>query len=215
MSAQVAQCTQLDCGCLVGEFHCKQHSYGSDNYQGGWTGDSFSGFVLAGEVEEPQTEIEVEELAIDWSNCDDRVIALKNFLDDDSLKPTDFDFISNEYTENFIKVDGHGEFAVLTDIEATDYATVEITQGLWSFNSAFLANETGFSIEVFEKLSQLYEESQDAIFSLVESSCGLDMFVDSAIGADGRGNFIAMYDKKEHVEDGDDETYFIYQLNEG
>ena len=104
---------------------------------------------------------------------------------------------------------------VCTDEEADELAYDYIVETLWAFTPSFLAGETGIDIEVFEALAanSKYESNNDTIASLIKSTCGLDEFVDSAIGVDGRGHFINGYDGNEYEVKIGDKTFYIYRVN--
>ena len=107
-------------------------------------------------------------------------------------------------------------YIICTDEEADELAYDYIVDSLWAFTPSFLAGETGIDIDVFEALAAngKCESNNDAIGSLIKSTCGLDEFVDSAISADGRGHFIAHYDHNEHeVKYVGDKTFYIYRVN--
>ena len=104
---------------------------------------------------------------------------------------------------------------ICTDEEADELAYEYITDSLWAFQPSFLAGETGIDISVFEALAanQQCEGNNDAVTSLIKFTCGLDEFVKSAIGADGRGHFIAHYDHNENEVTVGDTTFYIYRVN--
>ena len=105
-------------------------------------------------------------------------------------------------------------YIICTDEEADELAYDYIVDSLWAFTPSFLAGETGINIEVFEALAANSKcSSNDAIGSLIKSTCGLDEFVESAIGTDGRGHFIAHYDHNEHEVKVGDMTFYIYRVN--
>ena len=107
------------------------------------------------------------------------------------------------------------EYRVLTDEEADELAYDYIMETLWAFNPSFLAGETGINIEVFEALAEngKCESNNDAVASLIKSSCGLQVFVDSAVSADGRGHFISSYDGNEYEVKVGRKTFYIYKVN--
>lgn len=91
-----------------------------------------------------------------------------------------------------------GEYAIaFSDKIANESAKQYIEESLWAFNAVFLASETDMSVEIYEALQPKCEGSNDAILKLVEKTCGLQEFVESAINADGRGHFISSYDSEE------------------
>ena len=111
------------------------------------------------------------------------------------------------------KCDGY-EYAVGTD-DMADKALVEsIESSLWAFSREFLSSMTDIPIEVFEALANLYEDSNDTIKYLIESTCGMEEFVNSAESADGRGHFLASYDGNENeiYDEETDETIYLYKI---
>lgn len=106
-----------------------------------------------------------------------------------------------------------GEYMVLNEHERNEKAKEYIQETLWAFIPSFLAEETGLPEEVFSALSEKCEAGNDATLALVEKTCGLDTFVQSAIKADGYGHFLASYDGKEGKVTVEGEDYFIYRIN--
>lgn len=146
-------------------------------------------------------------IAADESADDEerRRAALLRYLDDDS-NPDD---VSNSnYGDNVFSV-GRRDYRVLTDDEANAAASEYIADSLWAFNAGFLAGETGLPAECFEALADKCEGANDPILRMIEKTCGLESFVDSATSADGRGHFLATYDSEEN-ESGE---FFIYRVN--
>lgn len=120
--------------------------------------------------------------------------------------------------DNFTEADEYdedGDYLVLTDEEADEKTAEYIEYSLWAFTPWFLADQTGLPVEVFEAIQDngKCESNNDAILSIIEKTCGLDEFVQSAISADGRGHFIAHYDHKENEETVNGETFYIYRTN--
>ena len=103
------------------------------------------------------------------------------------------------------------EYRVLADELAYDI----IMDSLWAFSSSFLAGETGVDEDVFLALHNngKCESNNDAIASLIKSSCGYQEFVDSAVGHDGRGHYINRYDGTEHEVKVGRKTFYIYKVN--
>lgn len=102
-----------------------------------------------------------------------------------------------EEEKNYFKVNGE-EYLILSNEEADEQVKEFIKESLWAFRPEFLANETGISKKVFEKLCGMYEDGNEAILTIVEGTCGLDKLVEEAILADGRGSFLSAYDGIEH-----------------
>ena len=129
------------------------------------------------------------------------------------------DVDENEIEENTcgtygIKGDG-GEYLLLTDEEADEEAKKEIKESLWAFSAIFILNECNMenSNKVENSLIAMQnaccEGCNDFILALIEGSCGLDKFVDDAIGFDGRGHFISEYNGEEVDAEGE---YYIYRI---
>ena len=106
-----------------------------------------------------------------------------------------------------------GEYMVLNEHERGEKVKEYIQETLWAFIPSFLAEETGLPEEVFRALSEKCESGNDAILTLVEKTCGLDTFVESAIKAGGYGSFLSSYDGKEGKVTVEGEDYFIYRIN--
>ena len=108
---------------------------------------------------------------------------------------------------------GNGnEYMVLTDDEADEEAYKEIEDSLWAFNAEFIIEMCGLnsgveSLRTMQKNS--CEDCNDFIEAMIEGTCGMECFVESAIESDGRGHFISYYDGEEN-EQGE---YFIYRVN--
>lgn len=114
-------------------------------------------------------------------------------------------------------IDGpRGKYLVLDDDEADAACKEYIEHSLWAFCPSFLSCETGIDQTVFEALADKCEGANDAIRSIIDGSCGIDGvdgFVESAIFANGRGNFLNHYDGEEHEVSVDSETYYLYRVN--
>ncbi len=135
-----------------------------------------------------------------------RVSALAKFLE---LKKSEYCEIEQSTHDETSFEYGRAEYLVLTDDEADDKARDYIADLLWAFNASFLASETGFDEIIFTALQSKCEGANDSFRSLVDKSCGLDSFAESAVSADGRGHFLAQYDGDEN-ESG---KFFIYRTN--
>ena len=110
-----------------------------------------------------------------------------------------------------LEADG-SEFLVLTDEEADAKAYEEIEESLWAFNADFIIDMCGFSGGEKSLIAMQRESCEDCnefIKAMIEGTCGMDSFVESAIESDGRGHFISGYDGEEVEQD----EYFIYRVN--
>ena len=109
------------------------------------------------------------------------------------------------YGLDTIEINGREYAIALTDDEADNAVTQYIEDSLWAFNPDFLAGETGLPQQAFAALSPLCEDANEPVLAMGKSTCGLESLVDSAIGADGRGHFLASYDGDEQSIDEIDE----------
>lgn len=107
-----------------------------------------------------------------------------------------------------------GEYLVCSDELANSHCRGQILDSLWAFRPSFLSGITGLDSTVFEKLSALCEDANDAVAALVKATCGIDHLVEQAIAADGRGHFIASYDSDEHeYRVNKSLTLYVYRCN--
>ena len=102
----------------------------------------------------------------------------------------------SRYDDDTFEVEGM-EYIVLTEEEADEKVEGYIKETLWAFNSSFLSCITKFDTSIFEALQPQCENSNDAILSLVEGSCGFDELIEEAVSCDGRGHFLSGYDGEE------------------
>ena len=106
-----------------------------------------------------------------------------------------------------------GDYLVLTDEEADEQAKESIIDYLLAFKAGFILSECGLDLSGEESLKEMQgstcEGAQDFIYSLIDKTCGIDSFVESAISADGRGHFLASYDSEENAVG----EYYIYRIN--
>jgi hypothetical protein len=107
------------------------------------------------------------------------------------------------------------DWLVLTDEEADEKTKEYIQDSVWAFNASFILGECGLDQSGADSLKKMQRDSCESanafILSLIEKTCGLDSFVDSAISADGRGHFLSGYDGEENEQYINGEYYFIYK----
>jgi hypothetical protein len=114
-----------------------------------------------------------------------------------------------------------GEYLVLTDEEADEKTAEYIKDSLWAFKASFILSECGLPLDLEEAIQTFQENkcesANDALLALVERTCTLDSFTQSAISVDGRGHFLATYDSNENeetvVDNDDEQTFYIYRTN--
>ena len=99
-------------------------------------------------------------------------------------------------------------YAIGTDEEADKAFSAEIEQSVWAFTPSFLSKMTDLPREVFEAMRDKCEDSNEAILKLIHRTCGLENFIEAAVGVEGRGDFLSRYDGHEIEQDG----YFIYRI---
>jgi len=108
---------------------------------------------------------------------------------------------------------GSKEYAIGMDSEADAACAEYIRDSVWAFRAEFIVSECGLPYQLAEPIQAWQEKecesANDGIASLIEKTCGMDSFVESAISADGRGHFLSSYDGEEN-EEGD---FFIYRVN--
>lgn len=147
--------------------------------------------------------------------------ALKNYLVESGEATfeeltEDVSAVYNESWETF-EIIGH-EYKVLTDEEAEKEAADYIKESLWAFNAEFILQHSAASEnttaredeEIIKALRMVQENICEGANALVKALISnMDSFIDDAIEADGRGNFLSSWDGEEH-ESGD---FYIYRTN--
>ena len=127
------------------------------------------------------------------------------------------------YSEYRFDVNGE-EYLVLDDDRAQATAFREISQCLWAFRPDFIVAHlrecvlyADYSFDLSDLTDairrvqeKLCEGANAIIYALIDD---LEEFVEDAIAADGRGNFISSYNREEHEVTVDGETYYIYRLS--
>lgn len=135
---------------------------------------------------------------------DNRIKVLAEYLgiEESAVKPTGSDSYETDCNE----------YLVLTEEEANQQTKEYIEDSLWAFDAGFILYACDFNNteDVSRSLRKMQEDScegcNDFIRALVDGTCGIDKFVNQAIIADGRGNFLSPYDGKEVEQD----EYLIY-----
>lgn len=117
----------------------------------------------------------------------------------------------DHYGLRVFKANGR-EYAVGTDEEADSATADYIKETIWAFNAGFIVSECSLPCGTEDAIKALQDKCEGAnepILAMVKGTCGLKQFAESAISADGRGHFLAMYDSNENEQDG----YYIYRIN--
>ena len=143
---------------------------------------------------------------------EEKAKALAEFLEVSTEELTE-----GECYDNSICYDNQ-EYLVLTDDEADQKAKEEILESLWAFNAELIIQhcknyadmnqwEYNSAVESLRNAQkECCENANGLVFALIDD---IDEFVDDAIIADGRGQFISRYDGEEN-EAGD---FFIYRVD--
>lgn len=126
------------------------------------------------------------------------IIALAAELEEN---PADITEESHDYHGMTVLSCGRAEYAVGTDEEADAACREYVESSAWAFNASFVLSECGLPSELEDAIqafqSKECESANDAIVALIEKTCGMEAFTESAISADGRGHFLASYDGDE------------------
>lgn len=112
--------------------------------------------------------------------------------------------------EEVVIIDGN-TYAIYPEEEAEEAVKEHLKESLWAVNADFLADYTGVDWKVFQALSGLYEEANDAILALIESNGSLEDFTQKVIKADGRGAFLSGYDGQEIEIFIDGAWFYLYR----
>lgn len=119
--------------------------------------------------------------------------------------------------DNIFESESGEEYMVLTDEEADIEAEKNIKESLWAFNADFILQHTSFYHFSTEEEDQVFinslktmqntlcENANSLVYAMIED---IDIFIDKAINADGRGHFISTYDGEENEQNG----FYIYRM---
>ena len=126
-----------------------------------------------------------------------------------------------EWMENWETFAAYGyEYKVLTDEEADEATRESILESLWAFRARFIVEHTKFYensthgedeafCKALEELQQsICESANPIVYALIKD---IDEFVEDAIDADGRGNFLSTYDGEENESACG--KFYIYRIN--
>lgn len=109
---------------------------------------------------------------------------------------------------------GDDKYIVLTDEEADEKAAQYIRESLWAFNASFIIDHSKLPHEAEGMIkswqAEKCEDANDTIEALIDD---MDVFIEDAISADGRGHFITSYDGNENEETVNGERFYIYRMN--
>lgn len=134
-------------------------------------------------------------------NDNEKMLAIKEYFGDVEIVEKN----DSDYSE--FEIDGI-EYMVLNIFQREEMMKDYVRQSLWAFNPSFMSSITNISEKVFSTLSELCEEANEAIESIVDHTCGMEHLIQEAVDADGYGHFISSYDGDE-LELSD--KYFAYR----
>ena len=147
-----------------------------------------------------------------------RIAALCQF---DGCEPDEVTLERHDFYGLSVYSIGNREFAIGTDSESDSACEQCICDSLWAFNASFILSECDLPSSLEEAIQAWQEKecegANEGLLALVKKTCGIENFVRSAIGMDGRGHFLSSYDgneNDENVSDGTErENFYIYRTN--
>jgi hypothetical protein len=157
-----------------------------------------------------ETELEAIEDA-GGGEYEDEIFAIAMELGEDPAEITE-----EKYDYYGLKILSHGraEYAIGTDEEADEACKQYVEDSAWAFNASFVLSKCGLPSELEEAIQAFQgkecEGANEAIVALIEKTCGMKSFVESAISADGRGHFLASYDGDEMELEG---NLYAFRIN--
>lgn len=115
----------------------------------------------------------------------------------------------DELRENFDA--NENDVVIIHEEDITEAVEEAISSSLFAFRPRFLAEVTELPEIVFSKLCDLCENGNDAIFAILESTCGFSDFCREAVDNDGFGNFLSSYDGHTNEFELDGECYYFFR----
>lgn len=120
--------------------------------------------------------------------------------------------VKKSYSDNTFEV-GNQEYLIVNDTEANKAAREYILESLWAFRGSFIADHLKPEFDAYMGAKDIEdycgtkcEGANDWVKGLIKNK---SEFVNDAISADGRGNFLAQYDGDENQFG----AWFIYRTN--
>lgn len=120
----------------------------------------------------------------------------------------------DHYGLTIVETAGGDEYALaLSEAEADAACAEYIRNSAWAFNTDFIIEHSSAldfdeaSKVIVNAIQKLCESGNDAMLRLIDD---VDTFIQDAIDADGRGNFLSGYDGRE-LDLGD--GVFLYRIN--
>lgn len=167
-----------------------------------------------------QTKVSIQS-AIDAGFDEDDAPLVCALCEHDGCEPSDVSAEQHDLYGLSVFSIGNREFAIGTDDESDQACQSSIENSVWAFNAGFILSECDLPHQLEEAIQAWQEKecegANDAILSLINKTCGLKSFAESAISADGRGHFLAGYDSEENEvriqTDDFDDTFYIYRIN--
>jgi hypothetical protein len=146
--------------------------------------------------------------------------ALMNYLKENDYPEVAVDDITEGYNESNFEVFNR-EYNVFTEEEREKATEEYIKETIWAFNASFIMDNSKIEWSNNREYQQIEKALQEMQGKLCESANPLvlaliedfDMFVKSAINADGYGNFLSGYDGEENEEIIENQWFYIYRQN--
>lgn len=138
-----------------------------------------------------------------------------------NMTDPEIELIQKDISQENVYTVGKSEYMVLTEEEANAKAKEEIERSLWAFNADFILQHNKNCDEMdnwewdtaIEALKNAQEKSCENLNGLMKCLISdMDKFVEDAIMADGRGQFLAFYDGREEEQRLGGVDYYIYQI---
>lgn len=146
--------------------------------------------------------------------CEDCRDAYKALGDDELMESICSEFnvypYEVEYDRDYKEMTiGNFTYDVYNDDTIIERVRDYIEDTLWAFNPYFLSCETGINSTIFEVLANSgeCESLNEGIRDIIEKTCGMDEFVESAISEDGISHFLN--DEYTTVESSEGTLYLI------
>lgn len=166
--------------------------------------NEFDLVVDLAEIDEENPLYEKIEEAQEDENCGALALFLELNIDD----LEDITGAKYGYGNCLYEVQGQ-EYYCGTEEEINEAVKEYIEQTAWAFNASFLTEQTGIPKEAFKAMQENCESSNGGIIAIIEKTCGLDSFVESALSADGFGHFLNGYDGTKNEIEYNGTTYYI------
>ena len=101
------------------------------------------------------------------------------------------------------------EYYCGTESEIKEAVKEYVKDTVWAFNPDFLEAQTGIPATAFTSMQKDCEGANDGVLQIIEKTCGLDRFSESAETEDGYAHFLNHYDGEGSEQEYNGTKYFI------